>query len=78
MERKKKTKKSWLKNQVGKIRVLPWYWKLVTTVVLVVGGAASVLQLYTSSSDWGMLTAVIIAIIVLWVLAQMYTPASQK
>lgn len=74
----KRKKKSWLKTQVGKIRVLPWYWKLVTTVVLVVGGAASVLQLYTSSSDWGMLTAVIIAIIVLWVLAQMYTPTSQK
>lgn len=74
----KRKKKSWLKTQVGKIRILPWYWKLVTTVVLVVGGAASVLQLYTSSSDWGMLTAVIIAIIVLWVLAQMYTPTSQK
>ena len=77
MERKKK-KKSWLKTQVGKIRVLPWYWQLVTTLLLVVGGAASVLQLYTSSSDFGMVAAVIIAIVVLWVLAQMYTPTSQK
>lgn len=77
MEKRKK-KKSWLKNQVGKIRVLPWYWKTVVTIILLVGGAASVLQLYTSSSDFGMVTAVIIAIVVLWVLAQMYTPTSQK
>lgn len=79
MEKKEqKTKKSWLKNQVAKVRILPWYWKLVTTAVLSVGGVASVLQLYTGSSDLGMVAAIVIAVIILWVLAQMWIPTSQK
>lgn len=30
----KRKKKSWFKIQVAKVRILPWYWKLVVTIVL--------------------------------------------
>lgn len=74
---KTKRKKSWFKNQVAKVKILPWYWKLVATVLLAVAGIASALQLFTSSCDAGIIAAIIVAVVVLWFLIQMWIPSSE-
>ena len=71
MEKKKK-KKSWLKRQVAKVRILPWYWKLVFSVLIFFVCGALGMQLFTAPDDISMILGVVVIIIALWFLLQMW------
>ena len=71
MEKKKK-KKSWLKRQVAKVRILPWYWKLVFSVLIFFLCGALGMQLFTAPDDISMILGVVVIIIALWFLLQMW------
>lgn len=74
MENEKK-KKSWLKNQVIKVQVLPWYWKIVATVFIFFIGGSAGSQLFTYADDIVMILGAIVLVGVLWFLIQMWMPA---
>ncbi len=74
----KRKKKSWFKIQVAKVRILPWYWKLVVTIVLFFAGGSVGTQLFTAPDDLMMFFGFIVLVVVLWFLFQMWLPASKK
>ena len=52
----KKTKKiPWFKRQVVKVQILPWYWKMVATVVIFFAGGTLGTQLFTEADDVSMI-----------------------
>ena len=72
MEKKRKKKNSWLKKQVTKVQILPWYWKLVFSVLIFFVFGALGMQLFTAPDDVSMILGVVVIIIVLWFLLQMW------
>lgn len=72
MEKKRKKKKSWLKRQVYKVQILPWYWKLVFSVLIFFVFGALGMQLFTAPDDVSMILGVVVIIIALWFLLQMW------
>lgn len=73
----KKTKKSWIKRQVAKVQILPWYWKTVATVVIFFLGGTLGTQLFTEADDITMVGGFALLAVVLWFLIQMWKPASK-
>ena len=70
----KKTKKSWLKRQLNKVQLLPWYWKSIATIAIFFLGGTFGTQLFTAASDWSMFFGFALLVVVLWFLIQMWTP----
>lgn len=77
MESEKK-KKSWFKNQVIKVQVLPWYWKIVATLVIFIVGGNLGSQLFMYADDLVMIAGAVVLVGVLWFLIQMWIPAPDK
>ena len=78
MGTKKKKKKSWFKNQVVKVQILPWYWKLVATLLIFFLGGTFGTQLFTSADDLLMVCGFVVLVVVLWFLIQMWMPAAEE
>lgn len=75
MEKKRKTKQSWFRRQVVKVQILPWYWKLVATLVIFFLGGTLGTQMFTAADDLTMFFGFIVLVFVLWFLLQMWMPA---
>ncbi len=75
---KKTKKKSWFKRQVVKVQILPWYWKMVATVVIFFAGGTLGTQLFTEADDVSMIGGFALLVIVLWFLIQMWLPAPEE
>lgn len=76
--RQKKRKKSWLQNQVAKVKVLAWYWKMVFSIVIIFIGGSFGMQLFTTPDDFIMVLGFILLSVVLWLLFQMWLPATEE
>jgi len=74
----KKSKKSWLKRQVSKVQILPWYWKMVATVAIFFLGGTLGTQCFTEADDVLMGVGFLILVGVLWFLIQMWLPAPKE
>lgn len=74
----KKKKQSWLKRRVVKIRVLPWFWKLVATVIIFFGAGTVGFQLVTAPDDFIMILGFVLLVAALWLLIQMWLPAEEQ
>jgi len=61
-------------NALKKLRILPVYWKVVATIILVLGGGGLAAQLITSSSDFWMIIGVICMALVAWLVLNMWLP----
>lgn len=77
MENEKK-KKSWLKNQVVKVQVLPWYWKIVATLIIFFVGGNLGSQLFMYADDLVMIAGAILSVAVIWFLIQMWMPSPKE
>lgn len=75
MKQKNKKQKSWFKTQVIKVQILPWYWKLVATLVIFFLGGTFGTQLFTAADDFLMICGFAVLVVVLWFLIQMWMPA---
>lgn len=65
-----KAKKKRKRTSFLKIRLLPWYWKIVLSVVWFFCGGILGSQLFTSASDLALMTGFAVLVICLWVLIQ--------
>lgn len=74
MKKSKKTKKSWLKRQLNKVQLLPWFWKIVISIMVFFLGGSTGTQLFTSPSNWSMFFGFAILMVSLWFLIQMWAP----
>lgn len=77
-KKKKKKKKSWLKSQVVKVQILPWYWKGVATLAIFFLGGTFGTQLFTSPDDIMMVLGFLVLAFALWFLIQMWLPAKEE
>lgn len=73
-----KKKQSWLKRQTVKIQILPWYWKLVASVVIFFGAGTIGTQLFTAPDDLFMILGFVLLVAALWFLIQMWLPFSEE
>lgn len=69
-----KTKRGGLKNLLGKIRLLPWYWKSVASIVIFFLFGSLGTQLFTASSDALLLIGFCILVLGLWLLINIWLP----
>lgn len=74
MTKKKKNKKNWLRCQFRKVQLLPWYWKIIASMVIFFLGGTFGTQLFTSASDLSMIFGFIVIVAALWLLIQMWVP----
>ena len=72
----KVTKKSWFKNQVAKVQILPWYWKGILSLVIFFLGGSLGTQLFTAADDLMMILGFIILVVGAWFLIQMWIPTT--
>ena len=70
----KKQKKNWLKRQLNKVQLLPWYWKGVTSVVVFFLGGTLGTQMFTAADDVTMFLGVVLLVACLWFILQMWVP----
>lgn len=75
------TKKTINKNQKSfflKLRVLPWYWKCVASLVVFFLGGTIGTQAFTAADDLTMALGFIVLVIVIWVMFQIWLPVKQS
>lgn len=75
MKQKNKKQKSWFKTQVIKVQILPWYWKLVATLLIFFLGGTFGTQLFTAADDLLMICGFAVLAVALWFLIQVWMPA---
>lgn len=76
METKEKKQQSWFRNQIAKMQILPWYWKLVASLVIFFLVGTTGTQMFTAANDLMMILGFIILVGGLWFLIQMWLPRS--
>lgn len=72
--KKPKKKTNWFNRQLGKVQLLPWYWKVIATIVIFFLGGTFGTQLFTSASDLSLFLGFAILVVTLWLLIQMWFP----
>jgi len=71
---KEKKEKKEKKSMVVKLRVIPLYWKVVASIIMLLGGGCLSAQLITSSSDVWMCVGIVLVVLILWLLINMWLP----
>lgn len=77
MEKKKKQKrqkKPFVKKFFQDLRILPWYWKFVVSLLIFFVGGSGGMSLLTSADDFAMYGGYFLLAILLWVLIQIWLP----
>ncbi len=74
--KRKKKKQSWFKNQIAKVQILPWYWKLVASVAVFFLVGTTGTQMFTAADDVTMVFGFVLLVVGLWFLIQMWFPAN--
>ena len=75
MKAKKEKKENWLKRQFNKVNLLPWYWKMVASLLLFFLGGSFGMHLFTSASDLRMCVGFTIMALALWLIIKIWLPA---
>lgn len=68
----KNEKKSWIKRQVAKVQFLPWYWKGVASLVIVVLGAIFGTYVFNHGSDLLLMVGFAVLVAALWFVIQLW------
>ena len=71
-------RKCWLKRQLKKVQMLPWYWKIVASVAIFFLGGSIGSELFTYAKDAAMIAGFVIIAISLWGIINLWWPPKTK
>ena len=70
-----KTKRLKKQSRLIKVRLLPQYWKVIISLVLIFGGGSFGMSLFMGADDFEMILGFVLLAVLLWLLIQIWLPA---